>query len=312
MLSFIELHDILSSSQYGFRKNHSTYMAIMNFYDEVTEAIDKSEFCLGIFIDLSKAFDTLNHDVLLKKLEMYGIRGIPNTLIKSYLQDRQQYVVYNNSESNYGTITCGVPQGSILGPLLFLLYINDMSYISKFLTFILFADDTNILYSNSDIWELMRLVNTELLSLSDWFKANRLSLNILKTNFMLFGFKRIPKDDSKDFQIKIDCTNISRVETTKFLGVIIDEKLKWHHHISYVALKLAKSLGILNRLKYKIPKRCMLTLYCSLIYPHVTYCNIVWGGASKTLINELVVLQKRAIRIIIKSNYRSHTSTLKN
>ena len=122
LLSFIELHDILSSSQYGFRKKHSTYMAIMNFYDKVTEAIDKSEFCLGIFIDLSKAFDTLNHDVLLKKLEMYGIRGIPNTLIKSYLQDRQQYVVYNNSESNYGTITCGVPQGSILGPLLFLLY----------------------------------------------------------------------------------------------------------------------------------------------------------------------------------------------
>ena len=226
----------------------------MNFYDKVTKAIDKSEFCLGIFIDLSKAFDTLNHDVLLKKLEMYGIRGIPNTLIKSYLQDRQQYVVYNNSESNYGTITCGVPQGSILGPLLFLLYINDMSYISKFLTFILFADDTNNLYSNSDIWELMRLVNTELLILSDWFKANRLSLNIQKTNFMLFGYKHIPKDNSKDFHIKIDSTNISRVETTKYPGVIIDEQLKWQHHTSYVAMKLAKSLGILNRLKYKYQK----------------------------------------------------------
>ena len=141
-------------------------------------------------------------------MDIYGIRGISNKLIKDCLKDRQQYVVYNNSESNCRTITCGVPQGSILGPLLFLLYINDMAYISKLLTFILFADDTNILYSNSNIWELERIVNTDLLKLSDWFKANRLSLNIQKTNFMLFGSKHIPLTDSRDFQIKIDSTNI--------------------------------------------------------------------------------------------------------
>ena len=240
LLSFIELHNIFSPSQYGFRKKHSTYMAIMKFHEKVTEAIDKNEFCLGIFIDLSKAFDTLDHEVLLKKLSIYGIRGIANKLIKNYLQDRQQYVVYNNSESNCKTITCGVPQGSILGPLLFLLYINDISYISKILTFILFADDTNILYSNSDIWELERLVNTYLSIISDWFKANRLSLNIQKTNFMLFGFKHIPITVFRNFHIKIDSINISSVEITKFLGIIIDEKLKWQHHISYVALKFIK------------------------------------------------------------------------
>ena len=217
-------------------------------------------------------------------MNIYGIRGISNNLIKDYLKDRQPYVVYNNSESNCRTITCGVPQGSILGPLLFLLYINDMAYISQLLTFILFADDTNILYSNSNIWELERIVNTDLLKLSDWFKANGLSLNIQKTNFMLFGSKHIPLTDSRDFQIKIDSTNITRVATTKFLGIIIDEKLKWQHHISYVALKLSKSIGILNRLKTKLPKSCLLTVYYSLIYPHLTYCNIIWGGASKSLL----------------------------
>ena len=282
----------------------------MNFYDNVTEAMDKNEYCMGIFIDLSKAFDTLDHDILLKKLDIYGIRGIANNLIKSYLQNRQQYVVYNNSESNCQMITCGVPQGSILGPLLFLLYINDMAHFSKILTLISVLVDTNILYTNSDIWELERLVNTELLILSDWFKANRLSLNIQKTNYMLFGYKHIPKNNSRNFNIKIDNIAISRVETTKFLGIIIDEKLKWQYHISYVALKLAKSLGILYRLKTKLPKSCLLTVYYSLIYPHLTYCNIVWGGAAKAIINELVVLQKRAIPIITNSNYRSNTTAL--
>lgn len=180
ILSYIDKNEILSKSQFGFRKNHSTYMAMMQFHDKVTEAIDKNEFCVGIFIDLSKAFDTINHDILLQKLNAYGIRGTPNLLIKNYLLNRIQYVEYKNCQSKMSTITCGVPQGSILGPLLFLLYINDMSETSKLLYFILFADDTNILYSNQDIWQLMKIVNSELLILSDWFKANKLSLNIKK------------------------------------------------------------------------------------------------------------------------------------
>ena len=310
LASFLELHNILSASQYGFRKKHSTYMAIMNFYDRVSNAIDNNEFCLGIFIDLSKAFDTLDHDILLAKLEIYGIRGVANNLIRSYLHNRQQYVVYNNSESSYKTITCGVPQGSILGPLLFLLYINDISYCSNILAFILFADDTNIICSNSNIWELMRTVNAELVILSDWFKANRLSLNIQKTSFMLFGFKHLSVRNIAEFCIQIDSINISKVEFTKFLGVIIDQKLTWKQHISYLALKLSKSIGILNRLKYKLPKRCLLTLYYSLVYPHLTYCNIIWGGACKTILKDLEVLQKRAVRIIAKSNYLSHTSNI--
>jgi len=175
--SFIDKHGIINSSQFGFRKNHSTYMAILKLYDTVTAAIDKGEFCMGIFIDLSKAFDTLDHAILLKKLELYGIRGLPNDLFKSYLTNRKQYVTYNSCKSSLQQINLGVPQGSILGPLLFILYVNDMANISKYLIFLLFADDTNILYANASFKELLRVVNTELEKLSDWFKANRLSLN---------------------------------------------------------------------------------------------------------------------------------------
>ena len=131
---------------------------------------------MGIFIDLSKAFDTINYGILLQKLNAYGTRGTPNLLIQNYLHNRKQYVEYGSCQSSMNTITCGVPQGSILGPLLFLLYINDMSETSKLLYFILFADDTNILYPNRDLWQLMKIVNSELTILSDGFKANKLSL----------------------------------------------------------------------------------------------------------------------------------------
>ena len=138
-------------------------MSLMKLYDKITQAIDNNEYCIGIFIDLSKAFDTLNHDILLKILEFYGIRGLPNLLLKSYLMNRKQYVLFNNITSTRECINCGVPQGSILGPLLFLIYVNDMPNICRKLLFMLFADDTSILYSNSDIMQLMNTINSELI-----------------------------------------------------------------------------------------------------------------------------------------------------
>jgi len=289
-------------------------MALMKFYDKVSQAIDNNEFCIGIFIDLSKAFDTVNHEILLKKLELYGVRGLPNLLIRDYLMNRKQYVQFNNHTSEMNIVNCGVPQGSILGPLLFLLYINDMPLVCKQLLFILFADDTNILYSNSDIIQLMNIVNADLAILSDWFKANMLSLNVQKTSFIMFGFKNVPTVfDSRDFELKIKIQNeeISRVEFTKFLGIIIDNKFTWQRHINYIALKISKSLAILSKLKYKIPKNCLLTLYYSLVYPHFNYCIIIWGCASQTLMNKLLILQKRAVRIVDKSNhFKCHTDPI--
>jgi hypothetical protein len=164
-------------------------MALLDLYDKIREHIENKKYVIGIFIDLQKAFDSIDHQILLKKLAFYGIRGIALKWFESYLSDRQQYVVFNNCASSNRSISFGVPQGSVLGPLLFLLYINDIVSCSKLLYFILFADDTNLLCSNTNIDKLIETINIELTNLSSWFKANKLSLNIKKTNYILFGKK---------------------------------------------------------------------------------------------------------------------------
>ena len=161
LYEFLEHHNILFENQFGFRKNNSTVYALMEITERIKETIDKGKFGCGIFIDLKKAFDTVNHDILLTKLEHYGIRGVLLEWFKSYLTDRKQYVFFNGEASDVKDITCGVPQGSVLGPLLFLLYINDLPNVSEKLKFFLFADDTNIYFESADLQSLEN-VNTEL------------------------------------------------------------------------------------------------------------------------------------------------------
>lgn len=310
--SYLDKNCVLVNNQYGFRRKHSTYMAIMDMYDSISQAVDKNEFAVGIFIDLSKAFDTLNHDILLSKLELYGIRGVPLQWFKNYLSNRKQFVSINGVSSTLSHVNCGVPQGSILGPLLFILYINDIVNCSHILKFILFADDTNLFYSGKDIWQVMQCINAELLKLSEWFRANKLSLNVKKTNFILFGRKRIISStvNSQKFQLIIDGNVLDRVDCTKFLGVIIDEKLNWYKHIDHISLKISRALGILNRIKNVMPHNVLLMIYNTLISPYLTYCNIIWCCAKPTLIKKMVVLQKRAVRLITRSSYRTSTGPL--
>ena len=218
LLSYLQSNNVLCDNQFGFRKNHSTYMALIELYDKVSLAIDNNEFSIGIFIDLSKAFDTLDHSILLKKLEHYGIRGMALEWFSSYLSNRKQCVSLNGVLSDFKSITHGVPQGSILGPLLFILYINDIVNCSEKLFFMLFAGDTNLFVSCREIMHLFDIVNIELSKLSDWFKVNKLSLNVKKTNYILFGRKRLTLSETNN--ICIDGQRIERVERTKFLGVL--------------------------------------------------------------------------------------------
>ena len=177
---------ILCDNQFGFRKNHSTTLALIDLHEKISSAIDRGELAVGVFLDLSKAFDTVNHSILFDKLEHYGIRGLALKWIKSYFSNRLQFVEYNGYVSSCANIMCGVPQGSILGPLFFLLYINDIINTSTILQLILFADDTNVFVSHKDKDCLTNILNAELNKLSLWFRANRLSLNLKKTKFIVF------------------------------------------------------------------------------------------------------------------------------
>ena len=284
-------------------------MALLDIYDKISAAIDNHEFSVGVFIDLSKAFDTLNHDILLKKLEYYGIRGITLAWFRSYLMDRQQYVYLNGASSVLGKVNCGVPQGSVLGPLLFIIYINDIIQCSDVLKLILFADDTNLFYHNSDICQLEYVVNNELEKLFTWFRANKLSLNALKTNFMIFGSKLIHRNND-ELKCILDGNILERVPVTKFVGVLLDDKLKWTQHLNHISNKIAKGLGMIGRVRNILSNDILLTLYFSLIYPYLTYCCIVWGGASATALQKLNVLQNRAVRLITRSPFRATAAPL--
>ena len=162
----------LFKGQYGFRTNHSTNLALNEMVNMILNAWDKKMFSLGVFIDLKKAFDTVNHKILIEKFKYYGIRGVASQFLESYLSNRLQFVQFKNGKSVKRNILCGVPQGSILGPLLFILYINDMYKVSDLLHFIFFADDTNIFYLDKDPVKLINTINTELDKLSMWFKIS--------------------------------------------------------------------------------------------------------------------------------------------
>ena len=309
MSAYIESQSILNSCQYGFRKNYSTFMALTEFYDKVTAAIDGKQFAIGIFVDLAKAFDTLDHNILLNKLEYYGVRGITLNWFRSYLSNRCQYVTINNTCSSLRKISHGVPQGSILGPLLFILYINDITNCSDIMSFILFADDTNLLFSCNDIVSLFLTVNIELSKLALWFRINKLSLNIKKTSYIMFGFKHLP-NTCNNLKLNIDGCEIEKVECTKFLGVYIDSKLNWKTHAEHITIKISKGLGVIGRARNILPQNILLMLYRTMIYPYLIYCNIVWGSAKDSVIKKLLLLQKRAIRIITKSSFWSSTKPL--
>ena len=301
--------NILFPSQHGFQSGHSPYMSLLSMQDKISNAIDNNEYSLGIFFDLAKAFDTVNHNILLSKLNNYGIRGLQLSWFSSYLDRRQQCVETNGKRSAHKIVQHGVPQGSNLGPLLFLLYINDLPTVSNRLFFILFADDTNVFFSHKCLETLFQLVNEELAHIAEWFNANKLSLNLDKTNYILFKSyrKTIPPGNHK---LNINGTTLSEVSSTKFLGVYVDCHLTWEKHIANIASKISRNIGVIARTAQILPRSIRTKLYYSLIYPYISYCNIVWASTYKSRLYRLEILQKRVVRLIMGVPYGSHTSPI--
>ena len=308
LLCFLDSHQILEASQYGFRRKHSTYMALLDLVDKISCSLDDKLYSIGVFMDLSKAFDTVDHTILLDKLQLYGVRGLACDWFKDYLNNRKQFVQIGDVRSSYLTVTCGVPQGSILGPLLFLIYINDIIHVSDKCDAILFADDTNLFFQHKDLKCLTDIVNDELSKIFNWFNLNKLSVNLKKTNFMLFKMKN--KKYVMNNKIQINNTEIMSVEKTKFLGVIINENLTWNDHVMLIKQKIAKSIGVISRVRYCMPRMVLLQLYHTLIEPYLIYCNIIWAANHSTTVNQLFIMQKKAVRLITFSHWQCHTKPL--
>ena len=311
LLEFIEKHDILYSSQFGFREKHSTSLAITHLVNNITSAIDRKEITVGVFLDHAKVFDTIDHDIFLAKLDHYGIRGQAQQWISSYFYCRKQYVQYKETFSSYQTIKCGVPQGSILGPLLFLLYINDISNASIFAESLIFTDDTSVFYSHSNPNYLQYVMNNELQNFDLWLKSNKLSVNVKKTKYVIF--KTSKKKINHSFLLHYDNETLHQVNSIKFLGVYIDQNLTWKDHINHVSKKISKSIGIIHIslvFIYSIFQNYKVSLYYTLVYPFIAYCNMVWSSTYVTNLNRIYYLQKRVVRAITNSDFRARTAPL--
>ena len=312
LIEFLENKKTLVPGQYGFRAGHSTAMAVLDMVERIRTAWNEGHSALGVFIDLKKAFDTVDHSLLLAKLEHYGVRGKALELITSYLEGRMQYVVYGGCESARGEISCGVPQGSVLGPLFFLLYVNDMGRACKELQLVLFADDTNIFARDKDPKALFTKVNQGLQGLSAWFQCNKLTLNLKKTEYVFFGGPRGASSDG--LALTVGGEEIKRADGARFLGVWVDERLRWSEQVSKVKRKISQLVGVLGRARTALDGGSLLTLYNSLVLPHLQYCLMIWGDFTGDLNGSLgqaiLSFQKRLVGMIAGETGRYHADPL--
>ena len=306
LYSFFSYSNIIYDQQFGFRKKHSTCHAINISVSEVLRNVEKKRHVLGIFIDLSKAFDTIEHEKLLAKLEYFGVRGTAHKLLESYLTSRDQITSFQKVSSEPCKVEYGVPQGSVLGPLLFLLYINDIVNCSDAGKFILFADDTNIFVSGATSSEAYNSANAVLRKVTEYMKANKLHINVSKCCFIHFkpdlsrGTLTCARAQVFDRNCKLFLSDktIKKVESAKFLGVIIDEKLNWEAHIKYLEEKLNSCIVLMKRIKKYVPKTEYLKIYNALFMSHLSYCISCWGGIPNYKLEKIFSIQKRCIRLL--------------
>ncbi len=298
LTKFLEKYEILYKYQFGFRKKHSTKLALLDSIDMILDKLSGKNYVAAIFLDLSKAFDSLDRNILLHKLHNIGIRGFMNAWFKSYLTNRAQYVIVNKVQSEVQTVEYGVPQGSVLGPLLFLLYINDIGAIPN-LEFSpkIFADDTNVFIHSPNLPELNTKAQCAINLLSDWMLANKLTINCDKTNYMVFHPNKTAKD-SVGLDLYVNNHKVDRVTVTKYLGIYIDENLDWKLHILDVCKTLRRYIGVFYKLNQKLPIKVLRMLYFALIYPRILYAIEIYANTYITYLHDLLILNNRILRMI--------------
>lgn len=307
LTSFLTHNKILFEKQFGFRSKHSTQHNLITLSEEIRKSLDKGEFSCGVFLDLRKAFDTVDHKILLKKMEYYGIRGIANNWFKSYLSGRLQSVFVSGMSSETLEIAHGVPQGSVLGPLLFLLYINDLPNAIIYSKPFIFADDTALLNSSKDLKSIKKKVNIDLKLLLNWLNANKIGLNVDKTEVVLFREQR--KKINYDVRLKLNGKRLFFTEDVRYLGVQIDQHLTWDSYLKSLAKKLRRANGSISKLRHLLSRNVLISIYYALFHSHLSYALQIWGQALPST-SRVFKLQKSAVRLITFSNFDSHSKPL--
>jgi len=329
LTNHLELNKLINKHQFGFQRGLSTEHNLLHLTNFISKALNQSKYCIGIFLDLKKAFDVVNHEILSKKLFHLGVRGNLLRWFQSYLSNRTQKVDINGVLSLPRFINISVLQGSILGPLLFLCFINDIYSASNLLT-LLFADDTCGLASGDDINTLIIHCNSELQKIANWFSANLISVNVSKCKFIIFHnkSKKIPPlsehmvlnlNEIGKPQLAENISPLTRVHfkdplpenhTYKYLGILIDEHFSLDKHIDYICKKLNRALFCMRRIRHTLNSKSLRTLYFTLFHSHLLYCTKILSCTKTSNITRILLLQKKAIRLVAKAKNRDHTAPL--
>ena len=328
LVAHLEVNDLIYEHQYGFQQGKSTEHNLIQLTNFLHSALNEKKYALGIFLDLKKAFDVCSHEILIRKLHKLGIRDTALSWFKSYLQGRQQKVDINNNLSSSKALDISVLQGSILGPILFLCYINDLHFCTSLFTS-MFADDTACADADTDLDSLIARANTELKKIALWFRANKMAVNIGKTKYIVFHNRGkkvdmtgrnifyddneplaedhhlvVPLERYHDGHLKPEC------RAYKLLGIYLDEHLSFNYHTNFLCSKLSRSLFCIRRAKNILTPSALKTLYFAFIQSHLNYCPIILSSISQQNFNQIKLIQKKAIRIITNSTYTAHTAPL--
>ncbi|XP_052755871.1 uncharacterized protein LOC128201816 [Galleria mellonella] len=323
LTKFLESQNVISHNQFGFRKGRSTEEAANFLIKTVTDAIDHRQKSLGIFLDLSKAFDTVSHYILLRKLEVIGIRGVTLRWFSSYLERRNQIVVVDEHKSNTSYISFGIPQGSILGPTLFSIYMNDLCHLfddDNNVQVICYADDTAIICTQENWFSVFSAANSAMKIVSNWLGANLLTLNTAKSKYVCFHNTKASSPPTSLSLIihKYSCDNnkicscdfLDRVHEVKYLGLILDQKLTFASHIQVLSKRIRKLIHVMKLLRNGASKNVLLLVYKSIAQSLLMYCITVWGGASKSYMIALERAQRSVLKVMFRKPIRFPTYLL--